>query len=135
VAGVSHVLDASAIIACLRQEPGHERLASLIADPANALVVHAINLGEVYYTALRDQDEDAARTAVRLSREFARERRHLGREFMAHGASWKVRFRVPYGDAFALAVAEREDAPLVTGDHNDFEPIEKAGAIKVFWLR
>jgi predicted nucleic acid-binding protein len=54
---------------------------------------------------------------------------------MARAAAWKIWYRVPYGDAFALALAEREDAPLVTADHNDFEPIEKAGAIKVYWLR
>jgi predicted nucleic acid-binding protein len=38
-------------------------------------------------------------------------------------------------DAFALALAERLDIPLVTTDHHEFDAIERKGHFRFMWLR
>ena len=49
----THCLDACAVIAYLRQEPGAEVLQALIEQPTTFLVMHVCNLGEVYYSMIK----------------------------------------------------------------------------------
>ncbi len=39
-ASPTHIVDASALIAYFKQEPGHENLASLLGDEHNLLAMH-----------------------------------------------------------------------------------------------
>ena len=48
------IMDANAISALLRGEAGKEIVAAQLADPNNQCLIHAVNLCEVYYNALRD---------------------------------------------------------------------------------
>ena len=59
------VLDACAMIAFLRAEPGADVVSDLLADPANRCYAHAVNLCEVYYDFIRAADSRTARSAVR----------------------------------------------------------------------
>lgn len=45
---VTHCLDACAVIAYLRQDPGSEVLQALIEHLTTFLVMHVCNLGEAY---------------------------------------------------------------------------------------
>jgi PIN domain nuclease of toxin-antitoxin system len=47
------VMDASALIAYVRDEPGGQDVEDLLLDPSNTCYVHAINLCEVYYDHLK----------------------------------------------------------------------------------
>jgi predicted nucleic acid-binding protein len=47
----------------------------------------------------------------------------------------KSTYRIPLGDAIALAECIINDGILVTSDHNDFEPIEKIEDIRIHWFR
>lgn len=47
----------------------------------------------------------------------------------------KTRFRISYADAFAVTQAILSNAELITTDHKEFEPLEKAGIVKISWLR
>jgi predicted nucleic acid-binding protein len=47
----------------------------------------------------------------------------------------KVEERIPFADAFALALAERLDIPLVTTDHHEFDASERKGHVRFMWLR
>jgi predicted nucleic acid-binding protein len=47
----------------------------------------------------------------------------------------KVEERVSFADAFALALAERLSAPLVTTDHHEFDAVEQKGHFRFLWLR
>ena len=40
-------------------------------------------------------------------------------------------FRISYADAFAVAQAILSSAELITTDHKEFEPLEKAGIVKI----
>ena len=133
---MSYVLDACALIAYFRGEEGGERLASLVEAKANRLVIHAVNLGEVYYDFLRAGGEAKARElwarALLLPMEI---RRDLDDEFVHRVGAWKVRYSISYADAFALALAEREGVPLITTDHHEFDIVEADGTVDFFWLR
>jgi len=59
----THCLDACAVIAYLRQEPGAEVLKELIEHPNTFLTMHVCNLGEVYYDFFRGDGIGAAQTA------------------------------------------------------------------------
>jgi PIN domain nuclease of toxin-antitoxin system len=59
----THCLDACAVIAYLRQEPGAEVLKALIELPTTFRAMHVCNLGEVYYDFFREEGVTAAQTA------------------------------------------------------------------------
>ena len=59
------VLDACAMIAYLRGEPGWDTVAGIFADPDTQTYAHAVNLCEVYYDTLRVQGRrDLARSTA-----------------------------------------------------------------------
>lgn len=58
------VLDASAMIAFLRGEPGAEVAESFITSTTDTCIAHAINYCEVYYDFMRAADEATAKSAV-----------------------------------------------------------------------
>ncbi len=47
----------------------------------------------------------------------------------------KVEERVSFADAFALALAERLNVPLVTTDHHELDAVEQKGHFRFLWLR
>ena len=61
---MNYALDACAMIAYLRGEPGFAVVASLLTDPAHTCYAHTINLLEVYYDFIRRADERTARNAL-----------------------------------------------------------------------
>lgn len=60
---ITHVVDASALIAYFKEEPGHERFAKLLADEENVLAIHIVNLCEVYYAYYRSDGQSRAEEA------------------------------------------------------------------------
>ena len=59
-----YVLDASAIIAWLRAEPGADVVDAAIRDLNSQCLAHAINLCEVYYDAHRNAGEAHADSII-----------------------------------------------------------------------
>jgi uncharacterized protein with PIN domain len=59
-----YVLEASAIIAWLRNEAVADVVDNAIKDPNSQCVAHAINLCEVYYDAHRNADEVHAESII-----------------------------------------------------------------------
>jgi len=132
----THCLDPCAAIAYLRQEPGAEVLREIIERPDTFLVIHICNLGEVYYDFSRNDGPEAAQTAwaniVTLPLEL---RRDVDDLFIQKVGVIKVAERVSFADAFALALSERLNTPLITTDHHEFDPIEQKGHLRFLWLR
>jgi len=109
---VEAVLDAYAIIALLRGESSAERVERAIA--AGRAGASWVNLGEVYYTIARASGHSTAGTAIeRVSRRLLTD--EPGAESILAAASIRARHRLSYADAFAVEVAERHRAPLLTG--------------------
>ena len=132
----THGLDACAVIAYVRQEPGAEVLKELIEQPTTFLAMHVCNLGEVYYDFFREDGLTAAQTAwtntLALPLALHRDADDV---FIQRVGVIKVEERVSFADAFALALAERLNVPLVTTDHHEFDAIERKGHFRFLWLR
>jgi PIN domain nuclease of toxin-antitoxin system len=132
----THGLDAYAVIAYLRQEPGAEVLKALIELPITFLAMHVCNLGEVYYDFFREDGLTAAQTAWTHTLALPLElRREADDAFIQRVGIMKVEECVSFADAFALALAERLSIPLVTTEHHEFDAIERKGHFRVLWLR
>lgn len=130
------VLDACAIIAYLRDEPGAEIVEEALLN--ERCFVHALNLCEVYKDCLfrgessvkaDDLLDDLANVGV------------IAREDM-DAALWKrvamlkehIR-KIPYADCFALAMAERLSGTLYSSDHNDLDRVVSVGHHSIRFIR
>jgi len=111
-AGLSSVLDASAVIALFEEEPGADRVESEIEHGSLASWV---NLGEVLYVEARRIGLEEARAGVlRLVERIVAEEPDA--ELVQAAATVKFENRLSYADAYAVATAERHRLPLLTGD-------------------
>jgi predicted nucleic acid-binding protein len=132
----THCLDACAVIAYLRQEPGAEVLKELIERLTTFLAMHVCNLGEVYYDFFRADGLTIAQTAWTNTLALPLElRRDTDDVFIQRVGVIKVDERVSFADAFALALAERLNVPLITTDHHEFDAVERKGHFRFLWLR
>lgn len=133
--GITHVVDACALIAYFKGEAGHENFAQILGDEQKVLAIHITNLCEVYYTYLRSDGQIKADEAWENATAILRVLDILNSQFMKRVARWKVNYNLPIGDAFAAATTEEHACTLVTADHNDFDAIEVAGVLQINWLR
>jgi predicted nucleic acid-binding protein len=123
-----YVFDACAIIALLDAEPGAEVVETLLAEESRCLI-HILNVCEVYYHIYRSADQQRADKLKRILESYGFELEGsveptLWREASRLKAEWR---RVSLVDCFALALAIREKAALVTSDHHELDPIAEAG--------
>jgi PIN domain nuclease of toxin-antitoxin system len=133
---MSTVLDASALIAFLRDEPGAEAVQSFLSLP-EACYVHALNLCEVYYDFWRASAQVAAESAIGdLIALGVEERNDMDSQFWREVGRLKAVYRrVSLADCCALALASRLGARLVSADRHEFEPLLDAGICQIELIR
>ena len=133
--GVTHVVDASALISYFKEEQGHEQFAELLADEENVFAIHIVNLCEVHYGYYRSDGPARAEEAWEKAISILRVLEKIDVSFMKRVGRWKATQSIPLADAFAAATAENDAVPLVTTDHVYFDSIEQSGALQIEWLR
>lgn len=113
------VLDASALLAHLRDEPGADVVAEAIAGGA---VISTVNLAEVF-SRVADRGEDPAKLAAELTQSGLLDGAITVEPFTAADAIDAGRLRpltrdagLSLGDRACLALARRLDAPALTAD-------------------
>lgn len=133
---MSTVIDASALIAFLRDEPGAEAVENALRPPQTCYA-HALNLCEVYYDFWRTWTQKAAESAITdLIGLGVEERNDMDSEFWREIGRLKAVYRrVLLADCCALALANRLGASLVTADRHDFEPLLAAGICQIEFIR
>lgn len=140
MSAITHIVDACALITYFKGEAGHERFAELLADEENVLGIHIVNLCEVYYYYYRSDGPDKAEEVWAKAISFLRVFEKADESFMKRVGRWVATRRTatgqfPLADAFAAATAENDGVPLVTIDHEDFDPIDQSGTLQIYWLR
>ena len=101
-------MDACALLALLRNEPGADIVATTINAANNneaEIVMNKVNLLEVYYDLYRTIGKDKANEVLSDA------------------------------DSFALAQAIVSEGELMTSDHHEFDPVEGQEAISFCWIR
>jgi len=130
------VLDASALIALLRDENGADVVRSILEDEHTSSVAHVFNLCEVYKDFLAAAGDAAATKAIQDLLDLEIEpREDMDEAFWKDLARWKKVLGAPWGDTFLLAIARRVDGEIVTAGHKDFDPIARAKVCRVRFIR
>jgi len=134
----TYVLDACALLAFLNDEEGADCVEDLLVHAQNDecfLLMHYVNLGEVYYYVYRQEGEDLANGVYAALIELPIRFVGISEPQLLTTGRIKATYRMPYADAFAAALCMLESATLVTADYHDFEPLEKEGLLTVKWFR
>ena len=128
------ILDASAVLALLFDEPGAEKLEALLQQAAEAdkpLLITAANWAEVLYQMQRKRGGDGASAAKAFQRTMPLEIVPLDRDLAETAAQLQHDHAFGLARAFAVALSKYKKARLVTADAT-LKPLEKL--VKIFWL-
>ena len=116
----TRVLDPWAILEWMSgREPACDLVAKLLGEAVEGqsrLVMSEINVGEVYYVLRNNRSEDLAESWRESSRTLPVTIEVPTADDIWRAASLKGGFPISYADAFAAALAQKHDCPLVTGD-------------------
>ena len=132
----SVVLDACALITFFNDEPGAEVVAAILNE-VPSVEMSAINLLEIAYDAIRRSgDSQAAHEILEAVGQLPiHVHWEIDKTILHHAAHLKAGHRISLADACALALAKTLDAPVVTSDHHEFDPLEQQGVARFIWIR
>ena len=132
-----YVMDAYALLAFLGGEVGADVVQARLSEPDTLSSVHAVNLCEVFYQSLRDTDRATAEQGIAdLLALGLVVREDLDTAFWQQVGEFKVNpGRLSLADCFALALAQREGATLVTTDHHEFDRVVPLNVATILFIR
>ncbi len=131
-----YILDASAIIAWLRNEPGADVVDHALRDANSQCLAHAINLCEVYYDAHRNSGAAHAESVVSdLAAVGVVERNDFDQAFWKEAAKLKAGGGVSLADCFAITLTNRVGGALLTSDHHEMDKLAAAGICQITFIR
>jgi predicted nucleic acid-binding protein len=133
------VVDAWALLAWVRDEGSAAmRVRDCLLGAAEGdfqLLMSWINAGEVYYMLARKHNAKAANDFLRRLPSLPIRLMLPDEEMIMEAAKLKSLHRLSYADAFAVALAVREDAAVITGDPEIRDlSISTSGRVKVEWI-
>ena len=131
------IIDASSLIAFLRNEPGVEIVRQILRDKNNACHVHVINLCEVFYDFRRQHGENIAQQAIETVLSLGLiARDDIDFDFWQQAGRCKSDLRrISLADCFCIALAQRLDGSVVTTDHHEFKAVAERGVVPVRFIR
>jgi PIN domain nuclease of toxin-antitoxin system len=131
-----YVLDASAMIAWLRNEPGADVVDNAIQDITSQCVAHSINLCEVYYDAHRNAGETYAEAMISdLAAIGVAERSDFDQTFWKEAGKLKAGGGISLADCLAITLTNRVGGTLLTSDHGEMDSIAAAGTCNITFIR
>ena len=131
------ILDSSAVIAFLRDEPGADIVDGLLLDAEGPCHIHALNLCEVFYNVTREFGEEQAIQQVG-------EVQALGLVCVSDldeplwldaGRLKAEHRRVSLADCFGLALTRRLHGTFYTTDHHELDALKAAGVCAIEFIR
>ncbi len=131
------VFDSSALLAHTRGEPGSSVVHALLYDKANTLLVHALNLTEVFYDERRAADEGTAQaTLAALYAAGLQTREDLDPDFWQGAGRIKADYRrISLADCCGLALAQRVGGTFVTADKHELDRDEIRALCPIRFIR
>ena len=128
------VLDSFALLAFFQAETAGARVRELLEQARAgeiALSITTVNLGEVFYRAIRERGLEHAHEMLGRVEEFGVEIADVDLELALMAGSLKAVSGIGYADCFVAALAQRLGGAIVTGDP-DFRQLEDQVAVE--WL-
>jgi len=134
-----YILDACALLALLRNEPGADNVAIAINAANNGkaeIAMHKANLLEVYYDLYRSLgNEKADLILTEIKKRPIEIIAEISDEVFNEAGRLKATYKISFADSFALAQAIVLDRELLTADHHEFDVIEGREPVHFQWIR
>jgi len=135
----TYVLDACALIAFLRDEPGADRVVTVLTnarDGKGKIHVNVINLVEVYYDIYRAVGKAKADEEIAMIKKLPIViQTEITDKIFAEAGRLKAFYKISFADSFALAQAIVSGGELLTSDHHEFEALQGKEDIRIGWIR
>jgi len=128
------VLDAHPLVGFFEKEEYWEKIADYFqqaTDEKCTIYMSTVNLGEVYYSTLREHGEEHALRVLDTMKNLPITLVDADKEMSLQAARYKARGGISYADCFAAALAKLKKGELVTGD-KEFKVVEKD--IRINWV-
>lgn len=129
-----YVVDSYALMAYLGGEAGAEQVKALLRQGQRngaTIYLSLINLGEVAYITERRYGSERLQEVLAKLAQLPITITEASHERVLAAAHIKAHHAVSYTDAFAIALTQEKEAPVITGDP-EFEKVEYLA--KVIWL-
>ncbi len=130
----TYVLDSFALLAYLGGEQGEGRVKEILIGASrseSSVLLSLINLGEVVYITERERGLANAQAVLAIIEQLPIKILDVDRQTVLEASHIKARYPVAYADAFAIAIAQLNDAVLVTGDP-EFEVVKDI--VQIEWI-
>jgi len=136
---INYILDACALLAFLRNEPGADIVATVINSANNdeaGIIMHKMNLLEVFYDLYRTiGKEKAVEIVTKIKKHPITINAEITDEIFYEAGRLKALYKISLADSFALAQALVFNGELLTSDHHEFDSIERLEPIIFRWIR
>ena len=134
-----YILDACALLALLRNEPGADSVAAAL-NAANTgddeIIMNKINLLEVFYDLYRTLGEDKANEILlEIKKRPIIINSLVSDEIFNEAGRLKATYKISLADSFALAQVLVSKGELMTSDHHEFDSIEGKESFRFCWIR
>ncbi len=125
------------MIAYLRDEPGADVVAQALLDPESQAYAHALNLCEVFYDFHRAAGyQEALEAILDLARVGVMEDANLAAVVWQAAGRLKANLRrVSLADCFAIELAGRLKATILTADHHEFDVLAEQSVHAIRFIR
>ncbi|GBU21170.1 hypothetical protein R80B4_01059 [Fibrobacteres bacterium R8-0-B4] len=134
-----YILDACALIAFLSKEIGYEnilRIMELSENKKATVIMHSVNVLEVYYHIYRLRDEiSAIKFLNELNGTSIQIHTEITNDVIRNAGKFKKKYKLSLADAIGLSEAIIHNGSFVTSDHHELDIIEKQENIKFTWFR
>jgi len=134
-----YVFDACALIALLSKEAGYKNVEKIIERSRGgraAVLMHAVNLLEVYYHICKLYNDDSARRFLtEIKKSPIQLRAEVTDDVIISAGRLKRRYKLSLADAVGLAEAVISGGAFVTSDHHELDVVEAEENIKFVWIR
>lgn len=135
----TYVFDACALIAFLADEEGAECVDELLNQASEnecTILMHKINLLEVYYGIYREEPLDKANEVIHFVQQLPIHIiSELSNNVFEIAGKIKATYRVSLADSIFVAQGMEKQGLLVTSDHHEFDLLEQKENIKFMWVR
>jgi len=131
-----YVLDSYALIAYFEDEAGGEQVKGLLEQAIKGeceLLMSVVNLGEVIYIVERERGLPQVQKTLARIDELPINTIDADRHLSLAAAHIKAQYPIAYADCFAAALAQIEEAALITGDP-EFKRAEIDALLPIVWL-
>jgi tRNA(fMet)-specific endonuclease VapC len=132
---MTYVIDASALLRFTDKEAGAERVRTLLHSASRGdttVSMSAVNWGEIVTVHHRRMGLAGAQAVLGNLATLPLEIVPADKDLAEVAGRFKWSYKIPYADAFAAALAQQEQATLMTSDY-DFKNLPK-GLLKIEFL-